>query len=388
MLFKTYQKLLGTGCLALYLVGCGGGGGGESPVEIEKNDFNSTLKIISKADNVEIQDLKLNRGNCKHNRNLLKELMQRTANARRSVAEKEKEIKNHQAEIAWLQKNLEELTQWVQQFNSLDKLLETTHDLRMAAMYSSFADSVDKLPRKFKLLYRTIDTDKHQAFIDVLELGASLSDNYNTEDNNRIYVVKRILDNYNYKYEPNKEPPNRLWDVPDTLHTNIKGSIKDTKNPKDYPYIDFKKLKKLMDSIVDDNGFAADGFLVKVEKNDYGDAYVVSKKGFQSLAKLKSMWPSVGEFYFAYLKEAIPRHAKEVTDKLISSEEKSIQAIQAKLAEISKMEKIIKDLESKKNTMAVDLKFGESFTTQYRCQNLIEVGVKTDKGTWTFNFDR
>ncbi|GAA9665656.1 hypothetical protein HpVH107_14870 [Helicobacter pylori] len=37
MLFKTYQKLLGASCLALYLVGCGGGGGGESPVEIEKN---------------------------------------------------------------------------------------------------------------------------------------------------------------------------------------------------------------------------------------------------------------------------------------------------------------------------------------------------------------
>lgn len=41
---KTYQKLLGASCLVLYLVGCGSGGGGESPVEIEKNDFNSTLK--------------------------------------------------------------------------------------------------------------------------------------------------------------------------------------------------------------------------------------------------------------------------------------------------------------------------------------------------------
>ncbi|WP_231216290.1 hypothetical protein [Helicobacter pylori] len=61
---KTYQKLLGTSCLALYLVGCGSGGGGESPVEIEKNDFNSTLKIISKADSVTIQGVKINRGNC------------------------------------------------------------------------------------------------------------------------------------------------------------------------------------------------------------------------------------------------------------------------------------------------------------------------------------
>lgn len=92
------------------------------------------------------------------------------------------------------------------------------------------------------------------------------------------------------------------------------------------------------------------------------------------------------------MKESIPRHAREVTDNLIKSEEKSIQSIQAKLAEttqdISKMEKTIKALESKKSTMAVGLKFGESFTAQYRCQNLIEVKVKTDKGAWTFNFDK
>ncbi len=106
------------------------------------------------------------------------------------------------------------------------------------------------------------------------------------------------------------------------------------------------------------------------------------------------MWPSVGKFYFACLKEVIPRQAKEYTEKQISSEEKSIKANQVKLTEatqdIDKMEKLIKDLESKKNTLSVYLKFGESFTAHYnyKCQNLIEVGVKTDKGAWTFNFKR
>ncbi|GAA7264906.1 hypothetical protein ID0507_01850 [Helicobacter pylori] len=104
------------------------------------------------------------------------------------------------------------------------------------------------------------------------------------------------------------------------------------------------------------------------------------------------MWSSVGKFYFAYLKEAILMHAKEITDKLISSEEKSIKANQVKLTEatqgIDKMEKIIKDLESKKSTLSVALKFGESFTAHYKCQNLIEVEVKTNKGTWTFDFNR
>ncbi len=60
---KTYQKLLGTSCLALCLVGCGSGGGGESPVEISKNS-KGEFQISSKADSVTIQGMKLNRGNC------------------------------------------------------------------------------------------------------------------------------------------------------------------------------------------------------------------------------------------------------------------------------------------------------------------------------------
>ncbi|WP_195833051.1 hypothetical protein [Helicobacter pylori] len=60
---KTYQKLLGASCLALYLVGCGSGGGGESPVEMSANS-KGEFQISSKADSVTIQGVKLNRGNC------------------------------------------------------------------------------------------------------------------------------------------------------------------------------------------------------------------------------------------------------------------------------------------------------------------------------------
>lgn len=63
MLFKTYQKLLGASCLALYLVGCGSDGGGESPVEMSANS-KGAFQIDSKADSVTIQGVKLNRGNC------------------------------------------------------------------------------------------------------------------------------------------------------------------------------------------------------------------------------------------------------------------------------------------------------------------------------------
>ncbi|EQD89897.1 putative lipoprotein [Helicobacter pylori SouthAfrica50] len=401
MFFKPYQKLLGAGCLALYLVGCGGDSG-EPLVGIVKNSFNSTIKIISKTDNIEIQDLKLNRGNCKHDKNVLLKLMQETANAYLFVSEKEKAIKNHQAKIARLQKDLEELTQYVQQFNNLDKFLENIYSaiaqmdyFKQAKEYGN-AEDFDKAPRKFKLLYQTIGSSATNVANNsvlaqsLMGVNISLLDGYSykyKEDNNAIYVVKKILDDPNtYKDGPTDE----LWNI---LYYIIRSAIEDTKNPKDYPYINLKELKKLIDSIGDGPESAGD-FWVRIKKEGFFDSYDVhvSKKGLQSLAKLKSMWPSVGKFYFAYLKEAIPRHAKEITDKLIASEEKSIKANQVKLTEatqnIDKMEKIIKDLESKKNTMAVDLKFGETFTADYECQNLIEVEVKTDKGAWTFNFNR
>ncbi|GAA8254684.1 hypothetical protein HpBT156_15150 [Helicobacter pylori] len=63
MLFKTYQKLLGASCLALYLMGCGSGGGAESPVEMTTNS-EGDFQIVSKADSVTIQGVKLNRDNC------------------------------------------------------------------------------------------------------------------------------------------------------------------------------------------------------------------------------------------------------------------------------------------------------------------------------------
>ncbi len=161
MFFKTYQKLLGASCLALYLAGCGSDSS-EPLVEVEKNSFNSTVKIISKTDNIEIQDLKLNRGNCEHDQNFLVKLIQETANAYLFVSEKEKAIKNHQVKIARLQKDLEELTQWVQQFNNLDKFLESIYNamaqmdyFKQAKEYGN-AEYFDKAPRKFKLLDKMI----------------------------------------------------------------------------------------------------------------------------------------------------------------------------------------------------------------------------------------
>ncbi len=92
MFFKTYQKLLSASCLALCLVGCGGDSG-KPLVGIEKNSFNSTVKVISKTDNIEIQDLKLNRGNCEHDQNFLVKLIQETANAHLFVSKKKKRLK-------------------------------------------------------------------------------------------------------------------------------------------------------------------------------------------------------------------------------------------------------------------------------------------------------
>ncbi len=236
MFFKTYQKLLGASCLVLYLAGCGGDSG-EPLVGIEKNSFNSTVKIISKADNIEIQDLNLNRGNCEHDQNFLVKLIQDTANTYLFASEKEKAIKNHQAKIARLQKDLEELMQYVQQFNNLDKFLESIYNaiaqmdhFKRAKEYGN-AEDFDKAPRKFKLLYQTVGSSATSHFNDSV-LAKALIGAVSLNDN-PIHVVKRMLDDflsnkliYKLIYEEN------TWGI---LHNNIIGAIEDTKNPKDYP---------------------------------------------------------------------------------------------------------------------------------------------------------
>lgn len=89
------------------------------------------------------------------------------------------------------------------------------------------------------------------------------------KDDNLIYVVKRMFDNFDsYKYE--------LDDVLDVLYEKlleISIVIEDIKNFKDYFYINFKEFKKLIDSIIDDYGYMVDGFL-----NEYFNR--VLKKGF------------------------------------------------------------------------------------------------------------
>ncbi|AHN39637.1 hypothetical protein HPOKI673_07165 [Helicobacter pylori oki673] len=56
-------------------MGCGSGGGGESPVEMTANS-EGVFQISSKADSVTIQGVKLNRGNCVVNFVLVRETVQ------------------------------------------------------------------------------------------------------------------------------------------------------------------------------------------------------------------------------------------------------------------------------------------------------------------------
>ncbi len=217
MFFKTYQKLLGASCLALCLVGCGSDSS-EPLVEVEKNSFKSTVKIISKTDNIEIQDLKLNRGNCEHDQNFLVKLIQETANAHLFISEKEKAIKNHQAKIAGLQKDLEELTQYVQQSNNLDKFWENINNALPKSEH-------DKIPGKFKLLSQTLGSVVVFPYlVEAYLLGEDFDDSHNP-----ISLAKKLLSPALFK-------GSNLKILSFILTKRIESAIKDTKKtPKTTP---------------------------------------------------------------------------------------------------------------------------------------------------------
>ncbi|WP_240448453.1 hypothetical protein [Helicobacter pylori] len=117
---KTYQKLLGASCLALYLAGCGNG---ESPVEMV--DYGSQLQINSKVDSVTLENLNLNRGNCEYStlqvpvslERLIQE-KEKSENAKQSL---EKYSNETQQAIALKQQSLKEFGDKMKELDTIEK---------------------------------------------------------------------------------------------------------------------------------------------------------------------------------------------------------------------------------------------------------------------------
>ncbi|GAA8430246.1 hypothetical protein HpHA5_14040 [Helicobacter pylori] len=157
MLFKTYQKLLGAICLVLYLVGCGSGGGGESPVEISKNS-KGEFQISSKADSVTIQGVKLNRGNCVVNFVPVREMIQMVVLSQIitpiSIPISMQDFKD----MASVYKELDQKERLANIENKISQLEQK--GVMMEPQTLKFGEKIEGISQRCDIIEETIQTDK------------------------------------------------------------------------------------------------------------------------------------------------------------------------------------------------------------------------------------
>ncbi|UOS38484.1 hypothetical protein [Helicobacter pylori] len=150
MLFKTYQKLLGASCLALYLVGCGSGG--ESPVEMTANS-EGVFQISSKANSVTIQGVKLNRDNCVVNF-VLKEKAFQMAALSQIIPISMQDLKD----MASLYKELNNKERVANIENKISQLKQK--GVMMEPQTLKFGEKIEGISQGCDIIETTIQTDK------------------------------------------------------------------------------------------------------------------------------------------------------------------------------------------------------------------------------------
>ncbi|WP_231265484.1 hypothetical protein [Helicobacter pylori] len=153
MFFKTYQKLLGASCLALYLMGCGSGGGAESPVEIRVSN-NGDFQIRSKADSVTIQGVKLNRGNCVVNFVPVEDVLQMVVSQITPISISMQDLKD----MASLYKELNNKERVANIENKISQLKQK--GVMMEPKTLKFGEKIKGISQGCDIIEATIQTDK------------------------------------------------------------------------------------------------------------------------------------------------------------------------------------------------------------------------------------
>ncbi|AFI03686.1 hypothetical protein [Helicobacter cetorum] len=341
-------KGLGALSLALVMAGCG-----SSPIDVsvekkhETNIFTSELtkqtylNISSKADDVVIQNVELNRGKCKNESFGLKlggwYSYTHLENYERERADIIKRIEGYddpdfyptnikraQEEVQKEIKKVEEQKREVSSFKTYEELKQ-----KKGVLASKTKEEYTKDNELFSLSY-------FNSFLSELHISYINSFNDYCGDDYKGLIMKECPKYKNNKYYHSKY-------VANIIGVNTYNKLTDKK------------------------------FLSKI-----------SKKEFEQI--VFPLMPKFHEVFFKRYKEVFPKIVK--TDKIDEAKRhlnqllKEKQQDQEKLAQV---EQKIKEMKEQGNTMEVPLKFGEVFRIP-TCNNLKEAKIKTNKGTYTFSF--
>ncbi|WQX99565.1 hypothetical protein KVM47_06385 [Helicobacter pylori] len=362
------------------------------------------LKVSSNVDDIVIQNIELNRGNCKseiHSNTSLKSyeskrknIMLQIENMKEKMKREEaqtyddSEIRMYMEQTEDIIKTNENLQKQLSTINTFDELVDRTTDdtsFPNLDLDSDTDSTIDydgnpKVP-KDKKIYSLRLFEEHLKYF--------FARDFSGDERGREFInditsrIKPICDNTNI-YTSRSFVTGSCTDK-----YYLDDYVKSVVGDEDYNKLtsrEFWETKEWSKEEIDKFKQDSDPLYQKIQKKIL-TAYLQEYKDFtlnQSNAILKEARTELSKLRKIYQQEQ-QKYQKEHQQKIQQKQQESLKEQKELTQKLAQVEQKIKRMKEQGNTIEIPLKFGEVFKTR-ACSNLKEAKIKTNKGTYTFSF--
>ncbi|WP_240651981.1 hypothetical protein [Helicobacter pylori] len=366
------------------------------------------LKISSNVDDIVIQNIELNRGNCKseiHSNTSLKSYESKRKNIVLQIENMKEKMKREETQTY----DGSEIRMYMEQTKDTIKTNENFQ--KQLSAINTFDELVDR-----------INNDTASPRFPDLDLDSG-TDSTNDYDGNgpkgpedkKIYSLRLFEEHLKYffagDFSDDKGGREFINDITSRIkpicdNTNIYTSrsfvtgsctdkyylddyVKSVVGDEDYNKLtsrDFWETKEWSKEEIDKFKQDSDPLYQKIQKKIL-TAYLQEYKDFtlnQSNAILKEARTELPKLRKIYQQEQ-QKYQKEHQQKIQQKQQESLKEQKELTQKLAQVEQKIKRMKEQGNTIEIPLKFGEIFKTR-ACSNLKEAKIKTNKGTYTFSF--
>ncbi|WQW69266.1 hypothetical protein KVM29_06300 [Helicobacter pylori] len=393
---------------------------GSTPIDVHKQidshfdkytyniEEQTYLKISSNVDDIVIQNIELNRGNCKseiHSNTSLKSYESKRKNIVLQIENMKEKMKREETQTY----DGSEIRMYMEQTKDTIKTNENFQ--KQLSAINTFDELVDR-----------INNDTASPRFPDLDLDSG-TDSTNDYDGNgpkgpedkKIYSLRLFEEHLKYffagDFSDDKGGREFINDITSRIkpicdNTNIYTSrsfvtgsctdkyylddyVKSVVGDEDYNKLtsrDFWETKEWSKEEIDKFKQDSDPLYQKIQKKIL-TAYLQEYKDFtlnQSNAILKEARTELPKLRKIYQQEQ-QKYQKEHQQKIQQKQQESLKEQKELTQKLAQVEQKIKRMKEQGNTIEIPLKFGEIFKTR-ACSNLKEAKIKTNKGTYTFSF--
>ncbi|WP_208368088.1 hypothetical protein [Helicobacter pylori] len=381
---------------------------GGAPIDVDKQieytyniEEQTYLEISSNVDDIVIQNIELNRGNCKseiHSNTSLKSYESKRKNIMLQIENMKEKMKREETQTydgskirMYMEqtkdtiKTNENFQKQLSAINTFDELVDRiTDDTSFPNLDTDSTNDYDgngpKGP-KDKKIYSLRLFEEHLKYF--------FATDFSDDERGREFInditsrIKPICDNTNIY----------------TSRSFVTGScidkyylddyVKSVVGDEDYNKLtsrEFWETKEWSKEEIDKFKQDSDPLYQKIQKKIL-TAYLQEYKDFtlnQSNAILKEARTELSKLRKIYQQEQ-QKYQKEHQQKIQQKQQESLKEQKELTQKLAQVEQKIKRMKEQGNTIEIPLKFGEVFKTR-ACSNLKEAKIKTNKGAYTFRF--